>query len=57
MLAMTLLCLGFGSLFLFLSADPLGWIFIAVGVGSEALCLYLGNRRCQRRYISRQLTG
>jgi hypothetical protein len=54
---MTLLCLGFGSLFLFLSADPLGWIFIAVGVGSEALCLYLGNRRCQRRYISRQLTG
>lgn len=57
-LAMTLLCLGFGTLFIVLSAGLLGLVFIAVGVSAEALCFYLGYRRCRRRrYVPHQLTG
>jgi hypothetical protein len=47
---MTLLCIGFGVLFLFLSASLLGLVFIAVGGLAEALCLYLGRTRCQGSY-------
>ncbi|MET0028417.1 MAG: hypothetical protein ABW101_12335 [Candidatus Thiodiazotropha sp.] len=56
-LAMTLLCFGFGVLFLFLSAYRLGLVFIAVGALSELLCLYLGRSRCQRRFDTHRLTG
>jgi hypothetical protein len=55
-LGMTLLCSGFGVLFLFLSAYRLGLVFIAVGVLSELLCLYLGRTRCARRFKARLLT-
>jgi len=54
---MTLLCFGFGVLFLFLSASLLGLVFIVVGGLAEALCLYLGRTRCPRGYPPRQLTG
>jgi hypothetical protein len=47
---MTLLCVGFGVLFLFLSARPLGLVFIAVGGLAEALCLFMGRSRCHRPY-------
>jgi hypothetical protein len=54
---MTLLCSGFGVLFLILSAYWLGLVFIAVGALSEVLCLYLGRSRCQRRFDTQRLTG
>ena len=54
---MTLLCIGFGSLFLLLSAGLLGWVFIAVGSSALGLCLALGVGRCRRRTLSRPLTG
>jgi hypothetical protein len=47
-LAMTLLCLGFGALFILLSAGLLGLVFIAVGGFSLTLCLYLGSKWCIR---------
>jgi hypothetical protein len=56
-LAMTLLCVGFGGLFLLLSAGLLGWVFIAVGAASLGLCLYLGYGRCRHRQLSRLLSG
>ena len=56
-LAMMLLCFGFGALFLFLSASLLGIVFIAAGGLAEALCLYLGRTRCPRRYEPREGTG
>ena len=49
-LAMTLLCFGFGVLFLFLSAFLPGLVFIAAGGLAEVLCLFLGRTRCRRRY-------
>jgi hypothetical protein len=55
-LALTLLCFGFGALFLFLSASLLGIVFIAVGGLSEVLCLYLGRTRC-RPYKARRVIG
>ncbi len=57
MLAMSLLCFGFGVLFLFLSASLLGLVFITVGALAETLCLYLGHTRCAQRYRPRQLNG
>ncbi len=56
-LAMTLLCFGFGVLFLFLSASLLGLVFIAVGGLAEALCLYLGRTRCAQRYRPWRVKG
>ena len=56
-LAMSLLCIGFGSLFLLLSAGLLGWVFIAVGSAALGLCLALGFGRCRHRSVSRPLTG
>jgi len=56
-LAMSLLCFGFGVLFLFLSASLLGLVFITVGALAETLCLYLGHTRCAQRYRPRQLNG
>ena len=56
-LALTLLCFGFGVLFLFLSASLLGLVFIIVGGLAEALCLYLGRSRCQRRYQVQRQAG
>jgi len=54
---MTLLCFGFGVLFLFLSAVLPGLVFIAAGGFAEALCLYLGRTRCRQRYGPRELAG
>lgn len=54
---MTLLCIGFGSLFLMLTSGLLGWVFIAVGIAALGLCLALGFGRCRHRTLSRPLTG
>ena len=54
---MTGFCLGFGLLFLLLSANALGLVFIAVGGLSLFLCLYLGNRRCVGRKNLPRLSG
>jgi hypothetical protein len=54
---MTLLCFGFGVLFLLLSAFLPGLVFIAAGGLAEALCLYLGRTRCRQRYKPQELTG
>lgn len=54
---MTLLCFGFGVLFLFLHAGMLGIVFIAIGGLSEGLCLYLGRARCPQRYETQRLGG
>lgn len=51
-LAMTLLCIGFGALFLLLSAGLLGWVFITVGAASLGLCLTLGYGRCRQRSLT-----
>jgi hypothetical protein len=56
-LALMLLCFGFGVLFLFLSASLLGLVFIAAGGLAEALCLYLGRTRCRRRVAARGMSG
>ncbi len=55
--AMTGFCLGFGLLFLLLSADALGLVFIAVGGLSMLLCLYLGNLLCVGRRDHPRLSG
>jgi hypothetical protein len=56
-LALTLLCLGFGALFLFLSASLLGLVFIAVGGLSEALCLYMSRTRCRSPVKMQRASG
>lgn len=49
-LAMALLFVGLGFLFLLLSAAVPGAVFIAVGVLAEGLCLILSRTRCQQSY-------
>ncbi len=56
-LGLSLLCLGFGILFLFLSANLLGLVFIAVGGLAEGLCLYLARSRCRGSKARQQLAG
>jgi uncharacterized membrane protein YiaA len=46
-LALTLLCLAVGLLFVGLSAASLGLVFITVGGMAEGLCLLLGRTRCR----------
>lgn len=45
-LAMALLCIGFGIIFQMISAGLLGLVFLSVGLFTEMFCLYLGLRRC-----------
>ena len=47
-LAMSLLCIGFGVLFLLFSAIEPGIVLILIGLLEAALCLYLGTARCDR---------
>jgi hypothetical protein len=56
-LGLSLLCLGFGVLFLFLSAGLLGMVFIAVGAMAEGLCLCMARSRCRGREVRQQVTG
>ena len=56
-LAMTLLCIGFGTLFLCLSAYALGLVFIAVGALSESLCIVHSRNRCPQRYTDQQIVS
>lgn len=56
-LGLSLLCFGFGVLFLFLSAGLLGLVFIAVGVMAEGLCLFLARNRCAQSRLGRQIPG
>ena len=56
-LALMLLCTGFGVLFLCLSASLPGLVFISAGVLAEVLCLILGLSRCEQRYRPRRQTG
>jgi len=49
-LALNLLCLGIGIVFLASSAILPGLVFMAVGLLAEGLCLYLSRSRCPRQY-------
>lgn len=48
-LALNLLCLGIGVFFLALSAILPGLVFMAAGLLTEGLCLYLSRSRCPRQ--------
>lgn len=50
-LALALLCLMIGLLFVSLSAVSPGLVFIGVGGMAEGLCLALGRSRCQARVV------
>ena len=56
-LGLSLLCLGFGILFLFLSASLLGLVFIAVGGLAEGLCLFLARSRCRQSRLREEMIG
>ncbi|EXJ15614.1 hypothetical protein [Imhoffiella purpurea] len=47
-LALSLALVLFGTLFELLAASGLGWVFLAVGAGTLALCMLLGQSRCPR---------
>ena len=56
-LALTLMCLTFGLLFVGLSAVSLGVVFVAAGGMAEGLCLLLGRTRCRNRLDDGQRTA
>ncbi|MGD8590496.1 MAG: hypothetical protein PVG22_16860 [Chromatiales bacterium] len=56
-MALTLLCLSIGLLFLAASAIPPGVVFITVGGMAEGLCLLLGRTRCRNRLEDGQQTA
>ncbi|MCG7899138.1 MAG: hypothetical protein JAY99_01455 [Candidatus Thiodiazotropha lotti] len=55
MVFLTLLSIGFGLLFLLLSATELAVVFMLAGSVATLSCLYLGSRRCGAICTTRSL--
>ena len=56
-LAVNLLCVGLGVMFMMLSAMTLGLVFVAVGTSTEALCFLMGRSRCSNRGSQHRAVG